>query len=71
MPWSTGGNFVGIVENHRKHADENMEKPWWVTEGENRVISFTNLITGRLIANEGKEWGKGHLTINFKKEIDL
>ena len=71
MPWSRGGNFVGIIPNHRKHLDENMEKAWWVTEGENRMISFTNLITGRLIANEGREWGKGHLTINFNREVDL
>ena len=71
MSWSRGGYFVGIVPNHIKHIDENMEKAWWVTEGENRMISFTNLITGRLIANEGKEWGKAHLTINFNREVDL
>lgn len=71
MPFSRGGNFVGVVENHRKHADENMTRPWWVSEGENRMISFTNLIAGRLIANEGTAWGKAHLTVNFEQEIDL
>jgi len=72
MPFSQGeGCFVGIVPKHNKHSDENMELPWWVTEGENRMLSFTNLITGRLVANKGHEWGKGHVKINFKKEVDL
>ena len=71
MAWSRGGYFVGIVPNHRKHADENMKEPWWVSEGRNRMISYTNVIAGKFIANEGKEWGKAHLTINFDREIDL
>jgi hypothetical protein len=71
MAWSRGGNFVGIVPNHQKHVDVNMEKAWWVTEGENRMISFTNLIVGKLVANEGRHWGEGHLTINFEREVDL
>lgn len=71
MPFSWGGDFVGNVENHQKHIDANMVKKWWQTEGENRLISFTNLLTGRFIANEGKPWGKAHLTINFDREVEI
>ena len=71
VPFSRGGDFTGIVKEHNKHADENMVKSWWITEGENRCISWVNLLCGRFVANKGREWGKGHLIVNFEREIDI
>jgi glycosyltransferase involved in cell wall biosynthesis len=63
------GGFCGIIPNHIKHQEGNYKKLWWETEGDNRLISYTNLITKRFKANEGREWGKAKLTKNFKEEI--
>lgn len=66
-----GGQFCGIVEDHVKHQEGNYKKKWWETEGENRLISFTNLLTGRFKANVGKEWGKATVIKNFTEEIHI
>jgi len=62
------GQFCGIILDHEKHKSGNYKEEWWRTEGKNRLISYTNLITGNLIANEGKVWGKAKLIKNFEGE---
>lgn len=71
MPFSRHGDFVGIIKQHVKHQEGNYEKPWWVTEGENRLLSYANVICKRLKANEGRVWGKAKLVKNFGEEIEV
>jgi len=60
--------FCEKVPNHIKHQSGNYQEEWWRTEGRNRLISYADLITGNIIANEGKIWGKAKLTKNFDGE---
>jgi len=71
MPFSRHGDFVGIISHHVKHQEGNYKDPWWKTEGENRLLSYTNLIAGRFKANEGRIWGKAKLMKNFEEEIEV
>jgi len=64
------GQFCGIVPNHIKHQEGCYKEEWWRTEGKNRLISYTDLITGNLIANQGRVWGKAKLIKNFTGEIE-
>lgn len=63
------GRFCGIIPNHIKHRSGNYKEEWWHTEGKNRLISYTDLIVGNLIANEGRVWGKAKLIKNFGEEV--
>jgi len=65
------GQFCGRVEKHIKHQEGNYKEEWWRSEGKNRLISYTNLITKRFKANVGREWGKANLIKNFKEEISI
>lgn len=65
------GQFCGIIPNHIKHREGNYKEEWWYTEGRNRLISYTDLITNNFIANEGKVWGKAKLIKNFKEEVGM
>ena len=69
MSFSRHGKFVGIVPHHIKHQEDgNYPFPWWKTEGENRLLSFAHLLSGRFKANEGRIWGKARLIKNFDGE---
>lgn len=71
MPFSRQGNFVGVVPNHIKHQEGNYKEPWWVTEGRNRFISYTNLILKKFRANENRVWGKATLVKNFQTKMKI
>ena len=64
------GQFCGRAPNHIKHQEGNYKEEWWQTEGKNRLISYTDLITGNFKANEGRVWGKAKLIKNFNEEIE-
>jgi len=65
------GRFCGIVPDHIKHQEGNYKEEWWKTEGKNRLISYTNLIVGNFVANEGRSWGKARLIKNFNEETEV
>jgi len=44
---------------------------WRFTEQLNKLISYSNLMVGNLVANMGKEWGKAKLIKNFTEEVIL
>lgn len=69
MSFARQGDFVGIVPEHIKHQEGNYRETWWVSEGRNRFISFTNLILEKFVANEGHPWGQAELVMNFKEEV--
>ena len=70
MPYR--GPYYGCVKEHTKHLTDNMrEKRWWYSEGRNRIISFSNLITGQFKANRGKRWGRAKGIRNFNEEIAI
>lgn len=66
-----GGAFTARVDNHVKHQDGNYKEEWWITEGRNRFLSYSNLILGKFKANERREWGKAKLIRNFEEEIKV
>jgi glycosyltransferase involved in cell wall biosynthesis len=63
------GTYSAGVKVHRKHLTDNFEeKTWWLTEGRNRLLSYANIIAGKLKANEGKHWGKATLIRNWNAD---
>lgn len=70
MSFARCGDFTGIIPGHKKHQEGNYKEKWWITEGRNRFISYSNLLLGRFRANEGRIWGKAKLIKNFKEEIE-
>jgi len=61
------GQFCGRAPDHIKHQEGKYKEEWWRTEGKNRLISYTDLITGNFKANEGRVWGKAKLIKNFEE----
>uniref|UniRef100_A0A6M3ISB9 Putative glycosyltransferase n=1 Tax=viral metagenome TaxID=1070528 RepID=A0A6M3ISB9_9ZZZZ len=67
-----GGQFCGLVDNHRKHQGGNYQhSSWKYTERRNKLLSLYNLSVGQFKANEGRHWGRAHLVKNFSQEIDV
>jgi predicted glycosyltransferase involved in capsule biosynthesis len=48
-----------------------IDQNWRYTEQLNKIISYSNLMVGNLVANVGKEWGKAKLIKNFTEEVIL
>jgi hypothetical protein len=44
---------------------------WRYTEKWNKVVSYANLMSKRLKANEDREWGKAKLIKNFEEEVTV
>lgn len=66
-----GGAYFGRTDS-RKHQTKNyLSKDWRYTERRNKIISLYNILNGRLKANKKVHWGKAHLEVNFKEEIDI
>lgn len=69
--YSRHGDFVGTIKDHIKHQEDgNYPVKWWVSEGRNRLISYTNLIVGNFVANQRRVWGKATLIKNFQEEVE-
>lgn len=66
MPFRT---YTGVIPKHIKHQEGNYPKAWWQTEGENRLVSYANVLAKRFKGNEGRIWGKAKVVKNFKEEI--
>lgn len=71
MSYSGGKNFCGVVPNHIKHQEGNYPEPWWMSEGKNRLKSYTNLICGEYVANKDIVWAKAKVIKNFEEEIEV
>jgi len=74
MMWFTGvsGAFSERIKTPRNIVGNNMtNKNWRETERINKEIVFNNLKNKEYISNVGKHWGKAHLLVNFKEEIDI
>lgn len=69
-----GGQFFGHTQDHARHPVDNYkekDKDWKFSQRRNTILSILNIISGRIKANEGKEWGKARVTKNFKEKIIL
>lgn len=66
-----GGKYCYRIKTNRQEKNLNMERPWRVTETENKKKSTANLEAGKFKANEGQHWGKATLIKNFKEEIKI
>ena len=66
-----GGTYFYRLRTSRKEKNQNMERPWKVTEVENTSKSAKNISEGKFKANEGKHWGKAKLIKNFKEVIEV
>lgn len=69
-----GGEFFRHTANHIRHPTDNYkekDKDWKFSQRRNTILSILNILSGKLIANDGREWGKARLIQNFEKEIIL
>lgn len=69
-----GGKFFNHTADHIRHPVDNYkekDKDWKFSQRRNTILSILNILSGRVIANEGKEWGKAKLVKNFKEVIEL
>lgn len=66
-----GGQYVDRLHTSNEKRNANMLEPWRTTEDRNKKISYDNLANKRFKANEGKEWGKGKVIVNWEKEMIL
>jgi hypothetical protein len=64
-----GGQYCYRIQTSRREKNSNMERPWKVTEEENKKKSAENLAAGKYKANENIHWGKATLIKNFKEEV--
>ena len=69
--YSWGGTYYDKIKTSKKEKNINMEKNWKTTEKINKIKSYDNIKAGKLVANQGKHWGKATLIKNFKKEIKI
>lgn len=66
-----GGIYCSRINTSRREKDKNMERPWKITESENKIKSQENLKRGIFKANENKHWGKATLIKNFNEVIEV
>jgi glycosyltransferase involved in cell wall biosynthesis len=66
-----GGQYVDRLHTSREKKNSNLKENWRVTESRNKSLSYENLARGIFKANEGREWGKGRLLINWQKDVTL
>jgi hypothetical protein len=59
------------VNKVANYDPDGIDKNWRYTEQLNKIISYSNLMVGNLVANVGKEWGKAKLIKNFTDEVIL
>jgi len=73
------GFTLGYYKEHREFAKNdypisiNMDKKfknYKIAYDQNMFKIYANIMLGKLIANEGKEWGKATVIKNFKEEIN-
>lgn len=67
-----GGKFFRHTSDHVRHPVDNYkekDKDWKFSQRRNTILSILNILSGRVIANEGKEWGKAKLVKNFEEKI--
>jgi hypothetical protein len=66
-----GGQYIERIRTSRASKNAHLERPWRITETENKTKSARNIAEGRLRANEGQHWGKAKLVKNFTEEIEI
>ena len=66
-----GGEYTKRIKTGKKEKNENLKVWYKKTEIENKKKSEENISRGKLIANEGKHWGKALLIKNFSDEIEI
>ena len=66
-----GGKYYNRIKTSRQERNQNMERPWKVTENENKIKSAGNIQLGLFKANRGKHWGKAKLIKNFSTEMEI
>jgi glycosyltransferase involved in cell wall biosynthesis len=67
-----GSDYVTRIKTGRGEKVANMEiKNWKATETANKARSTENIAGGILKSNQGREWGKAVLRVNFKEEVIL
>lgn len=72
MWWSGAGDFYDRIHTGKSDSVKNMEhKDWKKTERINKDITHEQLKKREFIGNIGKPWGKAHLLVNFREEIDV
>lgn len=69
-----GGKFFNHTQDHARHPLDNYkekDKDWKFSQRRNTILSILNILSDRVIANEGKNWGKAELTKNFEERISI
>jgi glycosyltransferase involved in cell wall biosynthesis len=67
-----GGKYVTRLKTSGSNKVMNMRvKDWRRTEKLNKELSEAKINRGLLMANAGRPWGAGHVTVNFREEIRL
>lgn len=70
MMWY-GGKYFSKTSSRKHQTINYLEKDWKHTEKRNKIISYYNIISGRLKANNKLHWGKAKLVVNFDKEVEI
>lgn len=69
-----GGKFFNHTKDHTRHPVDNYkekDKDWKFSQRRNTILSILNILSGRIIANVGKEWGKAKLIKNFEDVLEI